>query len=738
MYDQTTQYRLYPLPHADNALAFDEPRLRLALAAIDGEMQTALTGAAVAQALKADTVAAAAANKILRLNAAGQLPADITGNAATATNVAWSGVTGVPSFSLSAHTHSLAVGDGTVKKLDWLSNAQLNFKAGANVALSWDQASNSLTIATSGQISGNVDSASKLQSSRTITLGGALTGQVDFDGSASVTLNASFASAMQAQITGAATSITSANLTASRVLVSDPSGKVAGSAVLATELAYLTGVTAGIQGQLNNKQASLGFTPVQQGGGTGQAPNKVYLGWAADASGLKAMVDSTDLGYVYTSAVGRRVPFSEVQNKPTTLAGYGITDAPKLDGSGATGTWPVSITGNAATATNATDSTKLRKDGSDTMAGALNLAAGRFYEVGGTWGIQANNSDIIGVNGLYFADMADGVGEGINFYRSATTWDTLLIANGTIYIQRNRTHNGTGTNEVVLDAGTFNNYAPKLDGTGAIGSWPISITGNAPWANISGKPGDLVALGGLATAGIVVRTGAGAAAARSLEVSTGLSITNPAGIAGNPSIALANTTVTASSYGSATAVAAITVDAQGRLTAAQSVTIKPEWSNVQSKPNTLAGYGITDAYPSSNPSGYATQTAVDNSLAAKANSANAIFSGLTTINGAICSGVISPAALTFDASTGNAFKKTIASISTISVTKIPAGEYIATLEITLSAGGAFSIVGPTGNAAIWSDDMPPSFKTGKTHVILLQTTTQGAVLRASSLPNYAS
>lgn len=43
--------------------------------------------------------------------------------------------------------------------------------------------------------------------------------------------------------------------------------------------------------------------------------------------------------------------WSKITGRPTTLAGYGIIDAPQKDGTGATGTWPISITGNAATAT---------------------------------------------------------------------------------------------------------------------------------------------------------------------------------------------------------------------------------------------------------------------------------------------------------------------------------------------------------------------------------------------------
>ena len=59
-------------------------------------------------------------------------------------------------------------------------------------------------------------------------------------------------------ITGAATTITSSDLTASRALISNGSGKVAVSTVTDTELGYLSGVTSAIQTQLDTK-ASSGF-----------------------------------------------------------------------------------------------------------------------------------------------------------------------------------------------------------------------------------------------------------------------------------------------------------------------------------------------------------------------------------------------------------------------------------------------------------------------------------------------
>ena len=62
----------------------------------------------------------------------------------------------------------------------------------------------------------------------------------------------------QDTITGAASTIASADLTANRVLVSDGSGKVAVSSVTSTELGYLTGATSNIQGQLNNMASLTG------------------------------------------------------------------------------------------------------------------------------------------------------------------------------------------------------------------------------------------------------------------------------------------------------------------------------------------------------------------------------------------------------------------------------------------------------------------------------------------------
>jgi len=61
----------------------------------------------------------------------------------------------------------------------------------------------------------------------------------------------------QATITGGATSIISSDLTASRALTSNASGKVAVSTVTSTELGYVSGVTSAIQTQLDSKQPTI-------------------------------------------------------------------------------------------------------------------------------------------------------------------------------------------------------------------------------------------------------------------------------------------------------------------------------------------------------------------------------------------------------------------------------------------------------------------------------------------------
>lgn len=79
----------------------------------------------------------------------------------------------------------------------------------------------------------------------------------------------------QDTITGGATTITSTDLTASRALESDGSGKVAVSSVTSTELGYVSGVTSSIQTQLDSKSPGFSFSSIS--GITNAAVSTTYL-----------------------------------------------------------------------------------------------------------------------------------------------------------------------------------------------------------------------------------------------------------------------------------------------------------------------------------------------------------------------------------------------------------------------------------------------------------------------------
>lgn len=78
------------------------------------------------------------------------------------------------------------------------------------------------------------------------------------------------------------------------------------------------GVGSGLDADLLDGQSSayytdiaarLGFTPVQQGGGANQVDNKVYIGWGT-GSALRAQVDVTDLGKIWTDSLAGGAPAS--------------------------------------------------------------------------------------------------------------------------------------------------------------------------------------------------------------------------------------------------------------------------------------------------------------------------------------------------------------------------------------------------------------------------------------------
>lgn len=102
-----------------------------------------------------------------------------------------------------------------------------------------------------------------------------------------------------------------------------------------------------------------------------------------------------------------------------------------------------------------------------TMTGVLGLASDKYGGPSGEYGMNCNNSDIVGINGLFTRDNATDFSEGLNFYRSSTTWDTMVASGGTFYFGSNVVFGAglTGSANIMAGAATFNGciYANRMD-----------------------------------------------------------------------------------------------------------------------------------------------------------------------------------------------------------------------------------------------------------------------------------
>ena len=230
----------------------------------------------------------------------------------------------------------------------------------------------------------------------------------------------------------------------------------------------------------------------------------------------------------WSSAYGLYVSDSQMKfNNSAVLNASNYTDyTVKKDGTGATGTWGISITGNAATATTATTANKVANalsinGKSYNGSSAINVGTiGIRY--GGTGATTAINArvNLIALPNNPITKVADDTvakwgayGPGATAFYSATgqltdqpgqwgfvqnimtttgtelhqIWATQ--ASGDMYHRGGNASGWSGTWRKFLDSINYNTYSPTLTGGGASGTWGISITGNAATATKATKDG---------------------------------------------------------------------------------------------------------------------------------------------------------------------------------------------------------------------------------------------------------
>lgn len=216
--------------------------------------------------------------------------------------------------------------------------------------------------------------------------------------------------------------------------------------------------------------------------------------------------------------------------KPSTLSGYGITDAytktesdskyPTKTGSGASGTWGINVTGNAGTATKLQTARSLWGnyfDGTANISGDITLAIGKGIYLSANderWLLQTKRSDNTQINGIktngfqmctYFGDtktmqfnndriysdvdfraQKDLYINGIRLHKTAdgviTLEGNLAVTGGVTMYAIDPVSASTIMDGVVVDGTTIKKENGKLVAVGG------GEAGSVAWGNISGKP----------------------------------------------------------------------------------------------------------------------------------------------------------------------------------------------------------------------------------------------------------
>lgn len=183
--------------------------------------------------------------------------------------------------------------------------------------------------------------------------------------------------------------------------------------------------------------------------GVGFKKNNSNDNYVLTGGGGHKAISTLSVSYASSAGSANSVAWGNVNGRPTKVSQF------TNDSNYATQSW---VTGKGYLTSHQDISGKVNRTGD-----YLDTDSDRWWLSNSEFGINLHNSDIVGVNSIYTADVSDGPEESISFKRSNGNYDTLRIADGVIWFGADYAFNKTITEYKMLHTNNIS-IAGKTNG----------------------------------------------------------------------------------------------------------------------------------------------------------------------------------------------------------------------------------------------------------------------------------